>query len=158
MNQPRALTLRPARVREARAMAEMSRDLIEAGLTWRYTPPHMAALIREPETMALVACDGARIQGFAVMHFGDEQAHLALLCVRPALQQRGIGRRLNEWLIESARVAGIVSVRLELRADNAAALSFYHRLGFAETELVADYYDGRIAARRMTLALRARTP
>jgi ribosomal-protein-alanine N-acetyltransferase len=158
MNQPLALTLRPARVHEARAMAEMSRDLIEAGLTWRYTPPHMVALIREPETMALVACDGARIQGFAVMHFGDEQAHLALLCVRPALQQRGIGRRLNEWLIESARVAGIVSVRLELRADNAAALSFYRRLGFAETELVADYYDGRIAARRMTLALCARTP
>ena len=41
----------------------------------------------------------------------------------------GIGRRLHEWLIEPARVAGIASIRLELRADNAAALSFYRRLG-----------------------------
>jgi [ribosomal protein S18]-alanine N-acetyltransferase len=136
-------------------MAEMSRELIEAGLGWRYTPPRMAALIGDPETVALVACDGTRIQGFAVMHFGDMHAHLALLCVQPTQQQRGIGRRLHEWLIESARVAGIASIRLELRADNAAALSFYRRLGFTETQLVPGYYDGQVAARRMTLLLHA---
>ena len=149
--------LRPARVQEARAMAEMSRELIEAGLEWRYTPLRMAAMIRDPETVALVACAGSRIQGFAVMQFGDVHAHLALLCVLPAKQRRGIGRRLNEWLLESARVAGIVSIRLELRADNAVALSFYRKLGFTETQLVPGYYDGRIAARRMTLLLHATT-
>lgn len=134
-------------------MAVMSRELIEAGLAWRYTPPRMAALIRDPETVALVACDASRIQGFAVMHFGDEHAHLALLCVQPTQQQCGIGRRLHEWLVASARVAGIVSVRLELRADNTAALAFYHRLGFTENQLVPGYYDGHVAARRMTLLL-----
>ena len=152
------MTLRPARVQDARAMAEMSRELIEAGLGWRYTPRRMTALIRDPETVALVACHGSRIQGFAVMQFGDVHAHLALLCVQPTQQLRGIGRRLNEWLVESARVAGIASIRLELRADNAAALSFYCRLGFTETQLVPGYYDGRIAARRMTLLLHAATP
>jgi len=138
-------------------MAEMSRELIEAGLAWRYTRSRMAALISDPETMALVACDGESIHGFAVMHFGDVDAHLALLCVLPAQRQRGIGRRLHEWLIESARVAGIASIRLELRADNSAALSFYRRLGFAETHLVPGYYDGQIAARRMTLLLHETT-
>jgi ribosomal-protein-alanine N-acetyltransferase len=137
-------------------MAEMSRDLIEAGLGWRYTPPRMAALINDPETVVLVACDSTRIQGFAVMQFGDRHAHLALLCVRPTQQRRGIGRRLSEWLIESARVAGIVSIRLELRADNAAALALYRRLGFAETQWLPGYYESRIAARRMTLSLHAR--
>jgi ribosomal protein S18 acetylase RimI-like enzyme len=136
-------------------MAEMSREMIEAGLGWRYTPPRMAALIRDPETVALVACDSSRIQGFAVMHFGDVHAHLALLCVRPKLRQQGIGRRLNEWLIASARVAGIVSIRLELRTDNSAALAFYRRLGFTETQLLPSYYDAHVAARRMTLLLRA---
>jgi len=145
--------LRPARAHEARAMAEMSRELIEAGLAWRYTPSRMAALISDPETVALVACDGPCLHGFAVMHFGDVDAHLALLCVQPAQRQRGIGRRLHEWLIESARVAGIASIRLELRADNAAALSFYRRLGFAETQFVPGYYDGQVAARRMALLL-----
>ena len=88
------------------------------------------------------------------MQFADEHAHLVLLCVRPAQQRRGIGRRLHEWLVASARVAGIASIRLELRADNAAALAFYQGLGFAETQWVPDYYDGRVAARRMSLPLR----
>ena len=136
-------------------MAEMSRELIEAGLGWRYTPLRMAALISDPETVALVAWEGLRIQGFAVMQFGDVHAHLVLLCVQPRQQRRGIGRRLCEWLIESARVAGIASIRLELRADNAVALSFYRRLGFIETQLAPGYYDGLIAARRMSLSLHA---
>ena len=135
-------------------MAEMSRVLIEAGLDWRYTPRRIAVLIGDPETVALVACDSARILGFAIMQFGDEQAHLTLLCVQPARQRRGIGRRLSEWLVASARVAGIVSIQLELRADNAAALTFYRRLGFTETLLVPGYYGGQIAARRMVRLLR----
>ena len=134
-------------------MAEMSRDLIELGLRWRYTPLRMAALIHEAETAALIACDGSRLHGFAVMQFGEAQAHLALLCVQPAQRHRGIGRRLHEWLVASARVAGMQSVRLELRADNDAALSFYRSLGYAETRLVPGYYDGHTAARRMTLSL-----
>ena len=138
-------------------MAEMSRKLIEAGLAWRYTPRRMTALISDPETVALGAYDGSRMQGFAVMQFGDVHAHLALLCVQPTQQQRGIGRRLIEWLLESAQVAGIASIRLELRADNAAALAFYLRLGFTETQLAPGYYEGQIAARRMTLPLRAVT-
>jgi ribosomal-protein-alanine N-acetyltransferase len=158
MNRPFAVTLRLARVQEARAMAEMSRDLIEGGLRWRYTPLRMAALVHEAETAALVACEGSRLHGFAVMQFGDAHAHLALLCVQPAQRQRGIGRRLHEWLVGSAQVAGMQSVRLELRADNAAALSFYRSLGYAETRLVPGYYDGRVAARRMALTLRAATP
>ena len=153
VKRPAAPPLRPARPTDAPALAEMSRDLIEAGLDWRYTPRRMAALIGDPETMALVAGEGAQIHGFAIMQFGDDLAHLTLLCVRPAQRGRGLGRRLIEWLVASARVAGIASIRLELRADNAAALGFYRRLGFAETSLVPAYYGGRVAARRMALRL-----
>ena len=150
--------LRPARAHEARAMAEMSRTLIEAGLGWRYTARRIAALISDAETVALVAHDASRIQGFAVMQFGDTHAHLVLLCVQPMQRRRGIGRRLSEWLVESACVAGIESIGLELRADNAAALAFYGRLGFTEMQLVPGYYDGQTPARRMRLQLRACGP
>jgi ribosomal-protein-alanine N-acetyltransferase len=151
------LSLRPARAAEARTMAEMSRDLVEAGLGWRYTTLRMAALIRDPDVVVLVACEAARIVGFAVMQFGDEQAHLVLLCVAPAQQRRGVGRRLTEWLLASAQVAGIASIRLELRADNPAALAFYRKLGFTETEHLPGYYSGRVAAQRMQRVLRAPT-
>lgn len=152
-----ALTLRPARLHEARAMADMSRRLIESGLAWRYRPSRMAVLISDPETLAVVACDAARIQGFAMMQFGAERAHLVLLCVEPSQQRRGIGRRLDAWLLLSAQVAGMESVQLELRADNAPALAFYSRLGYAETQQVPGYYDGRLAARRMVRRLRPGT-
>lgn len=135
-------------------MAAMSRELVEAGLGWRYTPIRMAALIRDLQTVVLVACESARIQGFAVMQFGDETAHLVLLCVDPAARRRGIGRGLTDWLIESAQVAGIASIALELRADNLDALAFYRRLNFIETQKLPGYYSGLIAARRMVLPLR----
>lgn len=67
----------------------------------------MASLISHTDTVALVAHDASRIEGFAVMQFGNEHAHLVLLCVQPLARHRGIGRRLTEWLVESARVAGI---------------------------------------------------
>ncbi len=157
MNRPRAVMLRPARVQDARAMAEMSRALIEAGLGWRYTPRRVAALIGDPETIALVACDDVQLLGLAVMQLGDERAHLTLLCVQPVQQRRGVGQRLIGWLLTSARVAGIASVQVELRADNAAALAFYRRLGFIETQMLPAYYSGHLAARRMQLRLRADT-
>lgn len=135
-------------------MAAMSRDLIEAGLAWRYTPRRIAAMMADPEAVALVAHDTTRVQGFAVMQFGDGHAHLVLLCVRTVQQQRGIGRRLVDWLLASARVAGITRIELELRADNAGALAFYRRLGFVQTHIVAGYYDEAVDARRMVLDLR----
>ncbi len=154
MSRPCAATLRPATAEDAAAMAAMSRELIEHGLAWRYTPQRMRALVADPETQAIVAQDSHGIQGFAVMHFGDEKAHLALLGVQPALQRSGIGCRLVDWLLTSAGVAGMASITLELRADNAAALAFYERLGFVQTAFVAGYYSSGIAARRMQRLLR----
>lgn len=148
-----AVTLRLAQPQDARQMAELSRQLIETGLGWRYTPSRIIGLMADRETVALVAGDGARVQGYAVMQFGDVQAHLVLLCVRPALQRQGIGRRLHGWLLASAQVAGMASIALEVRADNDGARAFYRSLGFVETDQLPGYYDGKLAARRMTLDL-----
>jgi [ribosomal protein S18]-alanine N-acetyltransferase len=154
----RAVTLRLARAADARTMAVMSRDLIETGLPWRYHTVHMLRLMGNDDTVALVADDPAGIQGFAVMQFGDERAHLVLLCVRPALQRRGVGRRLLDWLLASARIAGIARVQLELRADNPAAHRFYRGQGFVDGAWLPGYYDGLVAARRMVLELRVPPP
>ena len=154
----RAVTLRLARAADARTMAVMSRDLIETGLPWRYHTVHMLRLMGDDETIALVADDAAGVQGFAVMQFGDERAHLVLLCVRPALQRRGVGRRRRHWLLESARVAGIARVQLALRADNPGAHLFYAAQGFQDGPWLPGYYDGLVAARRMALDLRPPPP
>src|SRR5436853_2251189 len=87
---PRAITIRLAEPRDAQAIAMMSRDFIEAGLGWKYDASRVIRAIRDRETLALVACDAkssatrAAINGFAIMEFGDERAHLVLLAVRPS--------------------------------------------------------------------------
>jgi ribosomal-protein-alanine N-acetyltransferase len=161
-----ALTVRLAEAGDARAIAEMSRDFIESGLGWRYDPASIQRALRRRETTVLVASErptyvaGERpaLSGFAIMDYGDERAHLVLLAVQPVLRRRGIGRRLVDWLMESAVIAGMASVHLELRADNEAARRFYRALGFSETVLMPRYYNGREAAMRMIRMLRSPGP
>ncbi len=150
-----AVTLRLAEPRDAHAIAALSREQIEAGLPWKYDAARIARMIRRRETAVVVAAEGHALRGFAAMEFGDERAHLVLIAVSPGWRRRGIGRRLLEWLLESARTAGIASVHLELRSGNAAARRFYRAMGFSETILVPGYYGGREAALRMIRILRA---
>ena len=64
----------------------------------------------------------------------------ALLAVRPTHRRLGIGQRLFEWLLESARCAGMASIHLELRAGTDAARRFSRAMGVYETVLVPGYY------------------
>jgi ribosomal-protein-alanine N-acetyltransferase len=153
-----AITVRLAAQRDAQAIALMSRDLVESGLGWKYDAARVMKAMRDPETLTPVACDRGRIAGFAIMEFGEERAHLVLLAVRPTHRRAGIGRRLVDWLLESARAAGIASVHLELRAGNEAARGFYRAMGFDETIVVPGYYRGREAALRMIRVLRSSGP
>lgn len=147
-------TLELAQARDAHAIAVMSRDLIEAGLGWEYQPERVARMLADPGILAVVARNGGRTAGFALMSFGDSRAHLALLAVAPTHQRAGVGRRLLDWQVLSAQVAGVVSVNVELRVDNAAALALYSSAGFTETIRVPGYYRARETAIRMIRVLR----
>ena len=165
---PRAITIRLAESRDAQPIALMSRDFIEAGLGWKYDAARVLRAIRDRDTLAVVACEGGKssasrgaITGFAIMELGDERAHLVLLAVRPSHRRMGIGARLFEWLLESARAAGMASLHLELRTANEAARRFYRAMSFFETVLVPGYYRGegrKEGALRMLRVLRAPGP
>jgi ribosomal protein S18 acetylase RimI-like enzyme len=113
--------------------------------------------------MTPAAAARSALTGFAIMELGEERAHLVLLAVRPSHRRLGIGQRMLEWLLESARVAGMASVHLELRAGNDAARRFYRAMGFYETVLVPGYYRGveggrKEGALRMLRVLRVPGP
>jgi [ribosomal protein S18]-alanine N-acetyltransferase len=150
----RNVTLRFGRLADAASIAVMSRELIESGLGWSWTPARVARCIRNHDTVTLIAADGARIIAFAIMHFGDEHGHLNLLAVRPSHQRTGIGTRLVDWLMESAQIAGIATVSLELRTSNDEARRFYLALGFADAAYIPGYYRGVETAVRMVRELR----
>jgi [ribosomal protein S18]-alanine N-acetyltransferase len=149
-----SLTFELAAESDAFGIARMSRDLIETGLGWSWTAVRVLRSIRDPEVVVLVARGGRQIVGFAIMDFGEEDAHLALLAVDPSHRRRGVGRHLFHWLKESALTAGIAVVKLELRASNLDAQHFYRYLGFEEIGWTAGYYRRRETALRMALRLR----
>lgn len=143
---PEPFELRLATVADAGALAAMSRDLVETGLGWSWKRPRIIAHIRSPESVVLVAMSGRRLVGFAIMRFGDEEAHLDLLAVRPKYRRAGVGRRLVEWLEKSALVAGISVIYLEVREVNPEAQAFYRRLGYCRAARLAGYYQGQESA------------
>jgi [ribosomal protein S18]-alanine N-acetyltransferase len=150
-----SITLGLAGPGDAMTLAQMARDYIETGLGWSYQPRRIGELIRDPDVTTLVARDAAATIGFAIMSFGEDRAHLVLLAVHPSRRRRGIARRMLVWLVDSATTAGMASIHVELRADNAAAYAMYEAAGFAETFRVPRYYRGRETAVRMLRVLRA---
>jgi [ribosomal protein S18]-alanine N-acetyltransferase len=142
-----------ARTGDAREIAEMSRDLIEQGLTWSWTPARVQHFISGRDSSVVVARREQRIAAFAIMHFGDDVAHLNLLAVAPEHRRQGLGRQLMDWLTNTALEAGVLRINLELRTHNEAARQFYEQLGFDSLGTVQGYYQGREAALRMARRL-----
>jgi [ribosomal protein S18]-alanine N-acetyltransferase len=154
--------IRLATAQDVALIAHMSRDFIEHGLGWSWTPARVLAAVNDRCTNAAVLGERGELAGFGIMHYGDESAHLALLAVRPDQQQRGLGALLLAWLEKPAVVAGIERIRVEARADNPNAIGFYRKQGFAECSRIAGYYRGAIDAvrleKRLGVALHAPRP
>jgi len=149
----RGVEIRLAVAQDAQAIADMSRRDIEHGLGWSWDAPRVLRAIGDGATNVAVAARGGALLGFGIMQYAEETAHLSLLAVAPVARHQGLGKRLVGWLEAVARTAGIERLRVEARADNANALSFYQAQGFAELARVQGYYSGRIDAVRLEKAL-----
>jgi ribosomal-protein-alanine N-acetyltransferase len=143
-------TLGLARYPDALEIAEMSRDLIEHGLSWSWTPARVRRAILGRDCCVLIARRERKIAGFAIMHFGEQVAHLNLLAVGMEHRRQGLGRQLIHWLSASAIEAGVFRIDLELRETNGGARAFYQSLGFQSLDVVQGYYQGREPALRMS--------
>ena len=138
---------------DAVVIAALSRRTIEQGLDWRWTPRRVMNSMADADTNVVVARRGADMLGFAIMAYGETDAHVLLLATQPRCRRQGVGSALLAWLEATARVAGIATLRLESRLDNAGARAFYHHHGFQEVDRRSGYYQGVEDAVRMTKAL-----
>ena len=136
------LQIRLAALPDARPVAELSRDHIEQGLGWRWTPRRIEDALKSADVNVAVACRGDRLVGFGLMQYKDDEAHLLLLAIAPASRRMGVATALVAWLEKCALTAGIGTVYLEARAGNDAARAFYRGLGYREVAWVPGYYLG----------------
>lgn len=141
--------IRLAKTCDARTIAEMSRDLIESGLGWSWTPLRTIKEIRNSNANVIVATEGNTLTGFAVMRYLQTEAYLNLLGVHPKHRRKGIGKRLVKWLEETALVNGNGIVYLETRLNNKEARQFYRSLGYKIIQRIPRHYKGKETAIRM---------
>jgi ribosomal-protein-alanine N-acetyltransferase len=150
--------IRLAPLDDAPRIGEMSRDLIEHGLGWRWTPSSIRQCICNSATNVAVAPSDNGIAGFAVMQYKDDEAHLVLLGVDPTQRRRGVASALMAWHETAALTAGIGAIYIEARANNAGTRAFYAKLGYREVQLVRGYYQGVEDAVRLAKDLWASPP
>ena len=139
--------VRLALPQDAVRIATMSRDYVEHGLGWGWTPARVLRSIRDRARNVVVAECGADLAGFGIMKYLDDDAHLLLFAVRPEYRRRGVGSGLVTWLERTATTAGIELIFLETRATNTAAREFYAARGYRELATLPRYYGSEDAVR-----------
>ena len=145
----RSEEIRLASFHDAHRIAEMSKNLIESGLGWSWTPLRVVREIKAKNANVIVTVEGSELIGFAVMRYLDDEARLNLFAVHPKHRRKGIGTRMIKWLEEAATINGNGVVYLETRLSNDTAREFYKSLGYRVIQRIPGYYKGREAAIRM---------
>ena len=111
--------------------------------------------VRSPTMICLVACKAGEVLGYGIVERrrNATAARLTSIAVSPHGVGHRIGTRLLEALETNARAEGPKRMRLEVRADNAAARRLYDRAGYGLVETLDDYYEDGSAALRFEKAL-----
>lgn len=102
-----------------------------------------------------LSVDG-EMAAFAITQVVLDEATLFNIAVDPAYQRRGLGRALLEHVIDEVEKLGVVTLWLEVRASNVAAIALYESVGFNEATIRRNYYptaDGREDAIIMALPI-----
>lgn len=83
---------------------------------------------------------GTDMAAFAITQIVLDEATLFNLAVDPAYQRRGLGRELLQHLIGELEKRGVLTLWLEVRASNQAAIALYQQLDFNEVSVRRNYY------------------
>ena len=95
------------------------------------------------------------VVGYSLIAFrkGSRRARLYSIALAPGEQGRGLGRFLLRSSENAARARGAAFMRLEVRADNAAAIALYEKNGYRLFGRIEDYYEDGAGALRFEKAL-----
>lgn len=110
----------------------------------------IAGLKAHPERVIRLALHGPSVVGAAVCFLGfstfSAQPRLNVhdLCVLRTHRGQGIGRRLLQAVLDTARGAGCSAVTLEVRGDNEVAQRLYRSLGFGDTSVPMSFWERKL--------------
>jgi [ribosomal protein S18]-alanine N-acetyltransferase len=122
---------------EADAVAGLEREIFGAD-AWSQGSVHAELTGESRQAMVAVGGDG-HVCGYVVVVTAGDTAEMRRIAVTRGRRRCGVATAL----LRACDLSRHERVQLEVRADNAAALGFYGRHGFAEVSRRCGYYaDG----------------
>ena len=117
------------------------------GLTRPWNDPRADArlALAGPSSTILALRDAGRLVGSVMVGHDGHRGWVYYLAVSPDEQKRGLGAELmraaEQWIV----ARGMPKLQLMVRADNTAAVGFYHAIGYqAEAvSVLSRRFDGR---------------
>lgn len=126
----------------------------------RLAPRQFRRHLASPTARLRVAEREGALAGYALLFLrrGSGVARLYSIAVDPAQRGAGLGALLLADVEQLARNAGRGILRLEVRADNVAAIALYRRAGYREQGRIPGYYEDGCDALRFDKALDGSRP
>jgi ribosomal-protein-alanine acetyltransferase len=109
-----------------------------------FSKQQIAYLIGDYNSIGMAAREGNEIVGFAIARVDIRRnlrfGHILTVDVAPAHRRKGIAQKLLNQIEELLKEKGVSECNLEVRENNAAALSLYEKLGYKKVGKLEKYY------------------
>jgi ribosomal protein S18 acetylase RimI-like enzyme len=112
-----------------------------------FTKQQIAYLLRDFNTIALIAKSNLDIAGFVIAQIeveeNTEYGHIVTINVAPKFRRKGIATRMLQEIEIFLRQRSITQIRLEVREDNNTALKLYNKLDYKTQGKLDRYYGNK---------------
>jgi ribosomal-protein-alanine acetyltransferase len=139
--------MRHASLQDLDALVEIEN---KAFTTDRFSRRSFRYLLSRAKAETLVYTRDDKIIGYVMLlfHAGISMARLYSLALDPVYRGQGLGQELMQAAEQAALGHDCIILRLEVRADNAAAIRLYQQQGYRQFGKTPDYYEDHMEALR----------
>jgi len=110
----------------------------QTGLTrpWNDPAADLRRAMAGSASPVLAAVDEGVLLATAMVGHDGHRGQVYYLAVAPVVQGRGLGFQMMRACEQWVHDRGIPKIQLMVRTSNSAAVSFYHRLGYTEEQVI----------------------
>jgi ribosomal-protein-alanine N-acetyltransferase len=137
----RILSLRHGDARDAAIVDALMTAAFDPRYGEAWTRSQCLGVLAMPGVVLTLASYDDEPAGFAMVRAVADEAELLLLAVAPNHRHRGVGGTLLRSVVAEAQGRGVVTMHLEVRANN-DAVRLYTANGFAKVGERRGYYRG----------------
>lgn len=91
-----------------------------------------------------VLVDDIEVTGYAIVSYAANEAHILQFAIHPNYHRHGLGKKLLQHLLTTAKIHGADEMFLEVRQSNIAAMALYKKYSFVEIGVRKGYYPADI--------------